>query len=61
MREKMLLTNKKRLFFVMACGQCQGGECFNESKSSIIDDIDGYNDRNTFDAFVSFWEIKREF
>ena len=28
----------------MACSQCQGEECSNESKSSIIDGIDGYND-----------------
>ena len=39
----------------MACGQCQGEECSNESKSLIIDDIDGYIDRNPFDAFARFW------
>ena len=39
----------------MVCGQCQGEECSNELKSSIIDDIDGYNDRNVFDTFARFW------
>ena len=39
----------------MVCSQCQGEECSNKSKSSIIDDIDGDNDRNVFDAFASFW------
>ena len=46
---------KNGLFCVMACGQCQGEECSNESKSLIIDDIDGYIDRNPFDAFARFW------
>ena len=41
------------LFCVMACGGCQGEECSKESKSSITDDIDGYND--AFNAFASFW------
>ena len=40
----MLLSKKNGLFCVMACSQCQGEECSNESKSSIIDGIDGYND-----------------
>ena len=52
---KKCSCRKNGLFCVMACGQCQGEECSNKSKSSIIDDIDGYNDRNVFDAFASFW------
>ena len=39
----------------MACGQCQVEKCSNDSESSIIDDIDGYNDRNALDAFARFW------
>ena len=34
-------VKKNGLLFVTACGQCQGEECSNVSKSSIIDDIDG--------------------
>ena len=29
--------------------------CSNKSKSSIIDDIHGDNDRDAFDTFASFW------
>ena len=32
-----------------------GRRMSNKSNSSIIDDIDGYNDCNVFDAFASFW------
>ena len=32
---------KNGLFCEMVCGQCQGEEYSNESKSSIIDDIGG--------------------
>ena len=39
----------------MASSQCQGEECSNESKSSIIDKIDRDNAHNAFDAFASFW------
>ena len=39
----------------MVYGQCHGEKCSNKSKSSILDDIDGGNDRNAFDAFASFW------
>ena len=39
----------------MVYGQYHGEERSNKSKSSIIDDIDGDNDRNAFDAFASFW------
>ena len=39
----------------MVCGQFQGEECSNKSKSSIIDDIDEDSNRNVFDAFASFW------
>ena len=52
---KKFSSRKNGLFCIMSCSQCQGEECSNESKSSIIDDIDGYNDRNAFDAFASFW------
>ena len=44
-----------RLNSILTCGQCQREECSNDSKSSIIDHIDRYNDRNAFDAFASFW------
>ena len=46
---------KNGLFCVMVCGQFQGEECSNKSKSSIIDDIDEDSNRNVFDAFASFW------
>ena len=36
----------------MVYGQCHGEKCSNKS---ILDDIDGGNDRNAFDAFASFW------
>ena len=39
----------------MVCCQCPGEECSNGSKSSIINNIDGGNDGNAFDAFASFW------
>ena len=38
---KSCSCRKNELFWVMACGQCQAEECSNESKISIIDDIDG--------------------
>ena len=44
----------------MVCDQCQGEEWSNESKSLIIDDIDGRNDRNVFDAFASFWQTNTD-
>ena len=48
-------SNQKNGFFcIMVCGQCQGEECSNKSKSSIIDDIYEASDRNVFDAFASF-------
>ena len=41
---KRCSCQKNGIFCLMACSQCQGEECSNEPKSSIIDDIDGYND-----------------
>ena len=52
---KRCSCRKNGLFCVMACGQYQEEECSNESNSSIIDDMNGYNNRNVFDAFASFW------
>ena len=52
---KRCSCRKNGLFCVMVCSQCQGGECPNKSKSSIIDDRDGDNYHNALDAFASFW------
>ena len=35
----------------LSCSQCQRKEFSNESKSLVIDDIDGCNDRDSFDTF----------
>ena len=57
---KRCSSQKNGFYCIMVCGQCQGEECSNESKSLIIDDIDGGNDRNVFDAFASFWQINTD-
>ena len=58
--QKRCSCRKNGLFCVMACGQYQEEECSNESNSLIIDDINGCNDRNVFDAFASLWQIKKD-
>ena len=58
--KKKCSCRKNRLFCVMVCSQCHGEKCSNKSKSSIIYDIDGDNDRNVFDAIASFLQIKTD-
>ena len=58
---KRCSCQKNKLFCVIACGQCQGEGCSNESKSLIKDDIDGYHDRNVFDALQVFVNYDRLF
>ena len=55
-----MFLSKKWIVLCNGLRSCEGEKCSNESKSSIIDDIDGYNDRNPFDAFARFWKIKTD-